>query len=98
MPSSDPLVIVRYLDVLAGVLAAPFVLLMGGPMLGYASAAPTWIATRIGRRGARALGRGRRDTRASRSASVSRVLLGSARGAWGLPSSRSASPATARTA
>jgi hypothetical protein len=48
MPSSDPLVIVRYFDVVLVVLAAPFVLLMGGPMLGYTVAAVTWIVTRIG--------------------------------------------------
>ena len=35
MPTSDPLVFVRYLDVLLVVLAAPFVVLMGGPVLGY---------------------------------------------------------------
>ena len=48
MPSSDPLVIVRYFDVLLVVLAAPFVLLMGGPVLGYTVAAVTWIVTRFG--------------------------------------------------
>ncbi len=48
MPSSDPLVIVRYFDVVLVILAAPFVLLMGGPMLGYTVAALAWIATRFG--------------------------------------------------
>jgi len=48
MPSSDPLVIVRYLDVLLVILAAPFVVLMGGPVLGYTVAALAWIVTRIG--------------------------------------------------
>ena len=48
MPSSDPLVLVRYFDVVLVVLAAPFVLLMGGPALGYAVAAVTWIVTRFG--------------------------------------------------
>jgi hypothetical protein len=47
MPSSDPLVFVRYLDVFLVVLAAPFVLLMGGPMLGYLAAGGTWIASRF---------------------------------------------------
>jgi hypothetical protein len=41
------LVIVRYLDVLLVVLAAPFVVLMGGPVLGYLVAGVTWIVTRI---------------------------------------------------
>ena len=35
MPTSDPLAFVRYLDVVLVVLAAPFVVLMGAPMLGY---------------------------------------------------------------
>ena len=47
MPTSDPLIIVRYLDVLVVILAAPFVLLMGGPVLGYVVGATAWIATRI---------------------------------------------------
>jgi peptidoglycan biosynthesis protein MviN/MurJ (putative lipid II flippase) len=48
MPTSDPLVFVRYLDVALVVLAAPFVLLMGAPALGYAVAGATWIITRLG--------------------------------------------------
>ena len=35
MPTSDPLFFVRYMDVLLVILAAPFVILMGGPLLGY---------------------------------------------------------------
>ena len=35
MPASDPLVIVRYLDVALVVLAAPFVILTGAPLLRY---------------------------------------------------------------
>jgi hypothetical protein len=45
--SSDPLVFVRYADVLLVILAAPFVLLMGGPVLGYVAGAVAWIATRV---------------------------------------------------
>jgi hypothetical protein len=48
MPTSDPLVFVRFLDVFLVVLAAPFVVLMGGPLLGYFAAGGVWIATRIG--------------------------------------------------
>ena len=47
MPTPDPLVFVRYLDVLLVILAAPFVVLMGGPVLGYVVAGGTWIVTRI---------------------------------------------------
>ena len=47
MPASDPLAFVRYLDVAVVVLAAPFVLLMGAPALGYVVAAVAWIASRV---------------------------------------------------
>jgi hypothetical protein len=47
MPTSDPLVFVRYLDVALVVLAAPFVVLMGGPVLGYVVGGVTWIASRV---------------------------------------------------
>jgi hypothetical protein len=47
MPTSDPLFAVRYLDVLVVVLAAPFVLLTGAPVLGYAAGAAAWIVTRV---------------------------------------------------
>ncbi|HET6547584.1 MAG TPA: hypothetical protein VFG79_03935 [Solirubrobacter sp.] len=47
MPTTDPLAIVRYLDVAIVVLAAPFVLLMGAPALGYLVAGGTWIASRV---------------------------------------------------
>jgi hypothetical protein len=46
MPTSDPLFLVRYMDVLLVVLAAPFVILMGGPLLGYLAGAGAWIVTR----------------------------------------------------
>jgi hypothetical protein len=47
MPTSDPLIFVRFMDVILVVLAAPFVILMGGPMLGYLVGGGAWIATRI---------------------------------------------------
>jgi hypothetical protein len=43
----DPLLPVRYLDVAIVVLAAPFVVLLGGPVLGYAAGAAAWILQRI---------------------------------------------------
>jgi hypothetical protein len=46
MPTSDPLIAVRYLDVLIVVLAAPFVILMGGPVLGYVAGGAAWIVGR----------------------------------------------------
>ncbi|MDA0164577.1 hypothetical protein OM076_30185 [Solirubrobacter ginsenosidimutans] len=47
MPTSDPLIFVRYMDVILVVLAAPFVILMGGPVLGYLVGGGAWIVTRI---------------------------------------------------
>jgi hypothetical protein len=42
----DPLAVVRYLDVVVLVLAAPFVVLLGAPVLGYAVATAAWIFQR----------------------------------------------------
>jgi hypothetical protein len=44
---ADPLAPVRYLDVVLVVLAAPFVVLLGLPVLGYAVGAVVWIFQRI---------------------------------------------------
>jgi hypothetical protein len=46
MRRSDPLVILRYLDVIVVVLAAPFVVLTGLPVLGYVVGALGWIVQR----------------------------------------------------
>ena len=43
----DPLAPVRYLDVALVVLAAPFVLALGLPVVGYAVAAVVWIVARL---------------------------------------------------
>jgi len=48
MPSSDPLALVRYLDIAVVILAAPFVLLMDAPVTGYLVGAAVWIVTRLG--------------------------------------------------
>jgi hypothetical protein len=42
----DPLVLFRWLDVILVVLAAPFVVLMGLPVLGYTVGAAAWILNR----------------------------------------------------
>ena len=47
MPTSDPLFVVRYLDVLIVLLAAPFVVLMGAPVLGYVAGGAAWILGRV---------------------------------------------------
>lgn len=46
MRRSDPLIVLRYLDVLVVVLAAPFVVLTGLPVLGYVVGAAVWIVQR----------------------------------------------------
>jgi hypothetical protein len=47
MRRSDPLVVLRYLDVIVVVLAAPFVILTGLPALGYGVGALAWIVQRV---------------------------------------------------
>jgi hypothetical protein len=64
MPTSDPLFVVRYLDVLVVVLAAPFVILTGAPLLGYAAGAVAWIASRAIGVAVERYARGRKDARA----------------------------------
>jgi hypothetical protein len=44
---ADPLAPVRYLDVVLVVLAAPFVVLLELPVLGYAVGAGVWIVQRV---------------------------------------------------
>jgi hypothetical protein len=41
------LVLVRYLDIVVVILAAPFVVIAGGPVTGYVVGAVAWIVTRI---------------------------------------------------
>jgi peptidoglycan biosynthesis protein MviN/MurJ (putative lipid II flippase) len=43
----DPLAFVRYLDIVVVLLAAPFVILLGAPLLGYVVAASAWIVQRV---------------------------------------------------
>lgn len=47
MRRSDPLVVLRYLDVVIVVLAAPFVILTGLPVLGYVVGLAGWILQRL---------------------------------------------------
>jgi hypothetical protein len=63
MPTSDPLAFVRYLDVAVVVLAAPFVILTGAPVLGYVVGAVAWIVTRVGGVAAERVAKRRNDAR-----------------------------------
>jgi hypothetical protein len=47
MPANDSFAFVRYLDVVLVVLAAPFIVLMGAPVLGYVAGGAAWIAGRV---------------------------------------------------
>jgi hypothetical protein len=59
----DPLLVVRYLDVLIVLLAAPFVVLMQLPLLGYGAAVAAWIVNRAVGVGVERFARGKRDLR-----------------------------------
>jgi hypothetical protein len=43
----DPLAFVRYLDIVLLVLATPFVILLGAPVLGFVVAAVAWTIQRV---------------------------------------------------
>ena len=43
----DPLFLIRWLDCILVVLAAPFVIAFGAPVLGYVVAAIAWVAQRL---------------------------------------------------
>jgi hypothetical protein len=47
LSTADPLAPVRYLDVVLVVLAAPFVILLDLPLLGYLAGAGVWIVQRV---------------------------------------------------
>jgi hypothetical protein len=56
--TADPLAPVRHLDVVLVVLAAPFVILLGLPVIGYLAGAGVWIAQRLLEAGLERAGRG----------------------------------------
>ena len=60
---ADPLVLFRWLDVVLVVLAAPFVVLMDLPVLGYTIGAVAWIANRLIGVGVERLAGGQQDIR-----------------------------------
>jgi hypothetical protein len=60
---ADPLVLFRWLDVILVVLAAPFVVLMGLPVLGYLIGATAWIVNRAIGAGVARLATGQEDVR-----------------------------------
>jgi hypothetical protein len=75
MPTTDPLAFVRYLDVAIVVLAAPFVIFTGAPVLGYLVGAGAWLATRIAGVAAERAAARRTDARAVAAINLA-VLLG----------------------
>jgi hypothetical protein len=70
----DPLAVVRYLDVLLVLMAAPFVVLLDGPVLGYAVGAAAWIANRALGVAVERYARGRSDVRAAVGLNVGALL------------------------
>ena len=60
----DPLVAIRWLDVVLLVLATPFALLMGAPSLGYLVGAVAWILSRLAGVLVERFARSREDVRA----------------------------------
>jgi hypothetical protein len=62
---AEPMVLLRYLDVVLVVLAAPFVVLMDLPVLGYCVGAAAWIANRAAGVLVERHARGRADVRAA---------------------------------
>ena len=62
-PMADPLVLLRWLDVVLVVLAAPFVVLMDLPVLGYVVGAAAWILNRLIGVGVEKLAGGQQDVR-----------------------------------
>jgi hypothetical protein len=74
-PSGDPLVIVRYLDVVLVVLAAPFVVLTGAPVLGYLAGTAAWVVNRALGVAAERAARKKDDVRAAIGLNLGTLLL-----------------------
>ena len=74
-PSADPLVVVRYLDVALVVLAAPFVVLTGAPVLGYVAGTAAWIANRALGTAAERFARKQSDVRAAIGVNLGSLLV-----------------------
>jgi hypothetical protein len=60
---ADPLLIVRWMDIVLVVLATPFAILMGAPALGYGVGAVAWILSRLAGAGMERVARKRGDLR-----------------------------------
>jgi hypothetical protein len=74
MPITDPLAFVRYLDVVIVVLAAPFVVLTGAPVLGYVVGAVAWVLTRVAGVAAERAAKRRSDARAVAALNLATLL------------------------
>jgi hypothetical protein len=74
-PSGDPLAIARYLDVALVILAAPFVVLTGAPVLGYVAGTAAWIVNRALGTAAERVARKQGDVRAALGLNLGVLLL-----------------------
>jgi hypothetical protein len=72
---ADPLVFVRYLDVVVLIAAAPFVVLLGAPVVGYAVATIAWILQRLGAVWVERVARAQEDYRRSLGINVASLLV-----------------------
>ena len=70
----DPLAVVRYLDVLLVLMAAPFVVLLDAPLLGYAAGAAAWVLNRALGVGVERYARGRTDVRTAVGLNIGALL------------------------
>jgi hypothetical protein len=70
----DPLAVVRYLDVLLVLMAAPFVVLLDAPVLGYVVGAAAWLLNRALGVGVERYARGRTDVRTAVGLNVGALL------------------------
>jgi hypothetical protein len=74
-PFGDPLAIARYLDVALLILAAPFVVLTGAPVLGYLAGTAAWIVNRALGTAAERVARRQGDVRAALGLNLGVLLL-----------------------
>jgi hypothetical protein len=71
---SDPLVVLRYLDVVLLIAAAPFVILLGAPVVGYGVAAVAWTLQRIAAVAVERWAAGKQDPRTALGAGLASAM------------------------
>lgn len=72
--SRDPLLLVRWLDVVLVLLATPFVAIAGLPILGFAVGAVLWVAQRVGAQVIDRRARSQKDVRSTVGLQVAGII------------------------